>query len=195
MNTAETTLPRFRRVYLTFDDGPDAIWTPRVLECLSHAEAHATFFVVGTYAQRHPELVRRIVGEGHAIGNHTHSHAHPWRLRERRARAEVRDGTSVISDILGFAPKYFRPPHGARRRCMIEEARSLEQELVMWDASAIDWGWLGSSKRIAKRLARARDGNIILMHDSVSKHNRPDQLLKVLPGFLAPGREEPRKNT
>jgi peptidoglycan-N-acetylglucosamine deacetylase len=184
VSTVAPALPRFGRVHLTFDDGPDVTWTPRCLEHLAHANAHATFFVVGVHAQRHPELVRRIVGEGHAIGNHTLSHAHPWRISERRARAEVRDGAAVLADILGFPPSYFRPPHGARRRCMLEEASALEEQTVMWDVSAIDWGWLGTSQGISKRLARARDGDIVLMHDGANKHNRPDQLLRALPGFL-----------
>ena len=184
MSAINPVLPKFGRVHLTFDDGPDPTWTPRCLESLAHANAHATFFVIGAQAQKHPELVRRIVGEGHAIGNHTHTHAHPWRMRERRARAEVRDGTSALADILGFAPHYFRPPHGARRRCMIEEAQLLDQQLVMWDVSAVDWGPLGTSARITKRLSRVHDGNIVMMHDGANKHNRPDQMLKALSEFL-----------
>jgi len=190
MTAIDPALPRFGRVHLTFDDGPDPTWTPRCLEHLAHANAHATFFVIGSQARKHPELVRRVVGEGHAIGNHTLTHAHPWRMRERRARAEVRDGADVLADILGFAPHYFRPPHGARRHCMIEEAQVLQQQLVMWDVSAIDWGPFGTSSRIAKRLSRIQDGNIVLMHDGANQHNRPDQLLKVLPEFLERERRE-----
>ncbi len=195
MSATPEFLPRFGRVHLTFDDGPDPTWTPRCLEHLAHANAHATFFVIGTQAQRYPDLVRRVVGEGHAIGNHTFSHAHPWRLSARGGRAEVRDGANVLADILGFPPKYFRPPHGARRRCMLDTARELNESIVMWDVSAIDWGWLGTSQRIAKRLTRADDGDIILMHDGANRHNRPDQLLSVLPGFLKALGEEPQKNT
>lgn len=177
-------LPKFGNVHLTFDDGPDPTWTPRCLEYLAHANAHATFFIVGAHATRHPELVRRIVGEGHEIGNHTATHAHPWTIGRQRARAEVRDGAAALADILGFEPKFFRPPHGARRRCMLEEAKAHGEEIVMWDLSAVDWGWLGTAPRIAKRLARADDGDIILMHDGANKHNRPDQLLNALPAFL-----------
>ena len=66
------------RVYLTFDDGPDPQWTPRVLDVLDEAGVKATFFAVGQQAQRSPDLVRRVHGAGHAIGNHTYSHRHPW---------------------------------------------------------------------------------------------------------------------
>jgi hypothetical protein len=68
---------------------------------------------------------------------------------------------------------------------MLDEAQALDEAVVMWDRSAIDWGWLGTAPRIARRLARARVGDIVLMHDGVNRHNRPDQLLQVLPEFLA----------
>ena len=184
MITDRNVLPRYREIYLTFDDGPDPRWTPRCLEALAQANARATFFVVGRHASKHRDLVRRAAAEGHEIGNHTLSHTHPWTMNDRRARAEVRDGAKAIADILGFESKLFRPPHGARRRCMQEEAAMCGQQVVMWDVSAIDWGWLGTSPRIAKRLARVRKDDIVLMHDGANKHNRPDQMLSVLPEFL-----------
>jgi peptidoglycan-N-acetylglucosamine deacetylase len=178
------SLPAFGRLHLTFDDGPDATWTPRCLDVLARANARATFFMVGAEVQRHPLLVRRIASEGHAIGNHTMTHAHPWMISARRATAEVRDGAAAIAEVLGNAPRLFRPPHGARRRCMLEAALAQDEQVVMWDVSAIDWGWFGTRPRIARRLARARQGDIVLMHDGASQHNRPDQLLAVLPSFL-----------
>jgi peptidoglycan/xylan/chitin deacetylase (PgdA/CDA1 family) len=177
-------LLQFHGAYLTFDDGPDPEWTPRLLDTLAEARAKATFFVIGAQARRHPELTRRIAREGHAIGNHTLTHAHPWRIGRMRAVDEVRNGAFAIADVLGTLPKFFRPPHGAKRRCMIDAAAEEDEALVMWDVSAIDWGWLGTAPRIARRLARIRDGQIVLMHDGANRHNRPDQLLKVLPQFL-----------
>jgi peptidoglycan/xylan/chitin deacetylase (PgdA/CDA1 family) len=184
MSAVESVLPRFGRVTLTFDDGPDPAWTPRCLQALADANARATFFMIGTHARRHPELVRAIARAGHTIGNHTLTHVHPWTIGATRAQAEVRDGAAAIADITGKAPTVFRPPHGARRRPMLEEARAQGEAVVMWDFSAIDWGWLGTSRRISKRLTRVRDGDIVLMHDGANKHNRPDQLLQVLPRFL-----------
>lgn len=160
------------------------MWTPRCLDVLAEANAKATFFMIGSQARRYPELARRVAAAGHAIGNHTLTHAHPWTLGKRRAVAEVCSGAIAIADVLGAMPKLFRPPHGAKRRCMIEAARSEEESLVMWDLSAIDWGWLGTAPRIAKRLTRVRDGDIVLLHDGENRHNRPEQMLRVLPGFL-----------
>ncbi|HTU64135.1 MAG TPA: polysaccharide deacetylase family protein, partial [Polyangiales bacterium] len=99
------------RVYLTFDDGPDPEWTPRVLNVLDKEGVKATFFAIGQQAQQTPDLVRRIHDAGHAVGNHTFSHRHPWFMSQRTARAQVRDGANAISDVLGVEPKFYRPPH------------------------------------------------------------------------------------
>ena len=167
-------------VHLTFDDGPDLKWTPRVLDVLAAARTRATFFVVGRAARCAPDLVRRIAAEGHEIGNHSYSHRHPWTLREADARNEVRSGAAVIADVLGRAPRAFRPPHGRVRRCMLDEAQRSGQRTVLWSVSAIDWGPLGSASRIEARLRTAGAGDIILMHDGRNRHNRPDELVQVL---------------
>jgi peptidoglycan/xylan/chitin deacetylase (PgdA/CDA1 family) len=176
-------------IYLTFDDGPDPEWTPRILDLLGEAHAQATFFVIGEQARRAASLVRRIVEEGHALGNHTLSHRHPWTMTSRAARAQVRDGAAAISEAAGAMPSLFRPPHGRRRPCMTDEARRLGERVVMWDVSAIDWGPMGAAARILERLGAVRGGQIILMHDGRNRHNRPDQLLQALPALLRRLRE------
>lgn len=172
------------RVYLTFDDGPDPEWTPRVLDTLAQAGVQATFFAVGQQAQRSPELMRRVHAAGHAIGNHTFSHRHPWFMSQRTARAQVRDGAKALSDVLGVAPRFYRPPHGRQRACMSDEAQRCGEQTVLWDVSAVDWGPLGAADGIEKRLDAVKGGDIVLMHDGRNQHNRPDQLLQVLPLFL-----------
>jgi len=177
--------PEAGRVYLTFDDGPDARWTPRILDILAQANVCATFFVVGRFALEQVALVRRVAANGHELGNHTWSHRHPWTVLASTARKEVRDGAAAIADLIGRAPKFFRPPHGRLRRCMIEEAERGGQTLVLWNRSAVDWGPLGSARRIAHRLSAAQAGDIVLMHDGGRGINRPEELVKVLPQFLS----------
>lgn len=177
--------PAAKCVYLTFDDGPDPQWTPRVLDILARAGATATFFVIGALARRTPELLRQTVADGHDIGNHTFGHRHPWTMSRAKARGQVRDGAAAIADILGSAPRFYRPPHGRNRDCMTQEARQLGELLVMWDRSATDWGSFGTADRIARRLARVQAGDVVLMHDGRNRHNRPDQMIDVLPDFLA----------
>ncbi len=172
------------QLFLTFDDGPDPEWTPRVLDLLAQAQARATFFVIGAAALRAPATVRRIAAEGHAIGNHSSSHRHPWTMSTAAARAQVRDGAAAIADLTGSAPRHYRPPHGRLRRCMVEEAAAGGQQLALWSLSAIDWGPLGRADGIARRLARARPGDVVLMHDGGRGINHPAQLAQVLPAFL-----------
>jgi peptidoglycan/xylan/chitin deacetylase (PgdA/CDA1 family) len=164
------------RVFLTFDDGPDPEWTPRILDALAEADARATL--------QFPALVRRIDAEGHATGNHTFSHRHPWLLSSQEARKEVQVGAKALADILGHSPRFYRAPHGRHRACMDEEAQRSGEAIVDWDVSAIDWGPLGSAERIAVRLARARSEDVVLMHDGRNKHNRPAELMRALPAFL-----------
>ena len=177
--------PEAGRVYLTFDDGPDARWTPRILDILAQANVCATFFVVGRFAREQVALVRRVAADGHELGNHTWSHRHPWTVLASTAREEVRDGAAAIADLIGRAPKFFRPPHGRLRRCMIEEAERGGQTLVLWNRSAVDWGPLGSARRIVHRLSAAQAGDIVLMHDGGRGINHPEELVKVLPEFLS----------
>ena len=172
------------RVYLTFDDGPDPEWTPRVLDALEKEGVKATFFAIGQQAQRLPDLMRRVHDAGHAVGNHTFSHRHPWFMSQRAARAQVRNGAKAISDVLGVQPGFYRPPHGRERACMSDEAHRCGEQVVLWNVSAIDWGPLGAAEGIEKRLDAVKGGDIVLMHDGQNKHNRPDQLLQILPLFL-----------
>lgn len=172
------------RLYLTFDDGPDPVWTPRVLDILAAAGARAAFFVVGTHARANPALLRRIAAHGHEIGNHTGTHRHPWTLPQSAARREVRDGADAIADITGIRPLFYRPPHGRLRRCMIEEAQQDGQAIVLWSLSAVDWGPLGSGPEISRRLRKAVPGDIVLLHDGRRGPNKPEHMTAVLPDFL-----------
>jgi peptidoglycan-N-acetylglucosamine deacetylase len=171
-------------VYLTFDDGPDPQWTPRVLEVLAAHGAVATFFMVGQRALAEPGLARAVVAAGHALGNHSFSHRHPWTMSAAAARREVRDGAAALAEACGRPARFFRPPYGRLRRCMSDEAARGGQRVVLWDRSAIDWGPLGRGAAIAGRLEGIRPGEIVLMHDGAARRNRPEELLRVLPGLL-----------
>jgi peptidoglycan/xylan/chitin deacetylase (PgdA/CDA1 family) len=173
------------RCYLTFDDGPDPQWTPRVLETLARAQVTATFFVIGRLAQRSAGLLRQIRAAGHVVGNHAFSHRHPWTLTRARARSEVRAGTDAIAQALGERPQWFRPPHGRLGAFLAEAAREEGQRVALWSVSAVDWGPLATPERIRARLSELRAGDIVLMHDGPLRHNRPGHTLEVLPVLLA----------
>jgi peptidoglycan/xylan/chitin deacetylase (PgdA/CDA1 family) len=173
-----------QHVYLTFDDGPDPDYTPRVLDALGAAGVPATFFVVGVSAVRHAALIRRMLAEGHEVANHTWSHPHPRLVSARVARHEVTAATDALADILGQRPRYFRPPFGHLRRNMTEAAQGQGQAVVLWSVSGLDWGPRGRAALIVKRLMHIRRGDIILLHDAPWRYNRPWETLKVLSGLL-----------
>lgn len=173
------------RVYLTFDDGPDAEWTPQVLDVLAAERVVATFFMIGREVRRLPTLARRVLEAGHEVANHGYAHRHPWTLTARGAQREVEDGAAAIADVVGIAPRFYRPAHGRMRRAMLEAAVQGEQVAVGWSRSAIDWGPFADVARIRRRLKQIEAGEIVLMHDGRNRHNRPAALVRCLPASLA----------
>jgi peptidoglycan-N-acetylglucosamine deacetylase len=171
-------------VYLTFDDGPDPQFTPRLLDLLERFQVTASFFVVGRACRRYPDLLKRIAASGHSVGNHTHTHCHPWRVGNHRARQEVRKAFETITTICAAPPRLFRPPYGRLRKAMLEEAATLRMETVLWSRSAIDWGIMATRHGIGRRLEKVRAGDIVLCHDAPSTSNRPELTLATLPTFI-----------
>lgn len=172
------------RICLTFDDGPDPAHTPRILDVLAEYKIRASFFVLGAAAEQFPHLIERIINEGHTLGNHTHSHPHPWLVLPQRARAEVSQATECIRKIAGYAPRWFRPPHGRLRKAMLDQARLENMTTVLWNHSVIDWGPLGTDAGIAQRLREVKAGDIVLLHDGARQHNRPELTARQLPRFI-----------
>jgi peptidoglycan/xylan/chitin deacetylase (PgdA/CDA1 family) len=156
---------------LTFDDGPNPVWTPRLLEVLARHDVRATFFLLGTHAQADPELVRQVAAAGHLIGNHSWSHANLALSGRKRIREELTWTRDRLEQMTGAPVKYFRPPFGARRPAVLRLARELGMVPVLWNAMTSDWSE-PSAERITERLTakidrlarRGRAANIVL-HD------------------------------
>ncbi|MEM6855494.1 MAG: polysaccharide deacetylase family protein [Planctomycetota bacterium] len=155
------------RVALTFDDGPTPDSTPAVLDALKEVNALATFFVVGRNVERHPDLLRRMHDEGHLIANHTYDHDRQglWGLNAFWRRQIDRADDAVL-DIIGRRPAMFRPPMGLKHWHLMQEARYGGHAVVTWSRKARDGGAKPPKKtKLIKRLAKARDGDILLLHD------------------------------
>src|SRR5262249_34447113 len=160
------------RVTLTFDDGPDPTWTPRILDALKTRGVHAAFFVIGGNAQSHPELVRREFEEGHTVGNHTFTHPDLSRVSPLRMDVELNVTERLLEWITGRHPRLFRPPYHSDQA--LDEAGNAQ---VIARASAMGYFTLGQdidpedyslrdAHEIARRvLDKAKDGSVILLHD------------------------------
>lgn len=153
---ALTAPPRPGEIALTFDDGPNPAWTPRLLDVLAEYDARATFFMLGSHAAAEPALVRRIAAAGHGIGNHTWSHPNLARTAAPKIREELARTSQALEQIIGAPIGHFRPPYGARRPAVFRIARELGMEPVLWNAMTTDWSD-GSAERIAARLGKKID--------------------------------------
>jgi peptidoglycan-N-acetylglucosamine deacetylase len=153
-------------VSLTFDDGPNPVATPRILDVLAREGVTATFFVLGRHADRWPELVRRMAEEGHQLGNHGYRH----RKLHRRTPAYVRDdltrGTESICRAAGLPGlRHFRAPHGFRSPWVTPIAHALGQRTIGWSLGVWDSARPGALEIARRAVEGARPGSILLLHD------------------------------
>ena len=152
-------------VYLTFDDGPNPVWTPRVLELLARHRAQATFFVLGRSAAAHPELVRQEHAAGHGVGNHTWSHHRLTGLGDGELAAEVSSTSAAIQRATGVPVRCLRPPYATVDRASAQRVGALGLRLVLWDIDTRDWLRPGAGVIAGRVLGRVRAGDVVLMHD------------------------------
>ena len=153
------------KIALTFDDGPNAACTGRLLDGLKERNVRATFFVIGKNVQANPKLIKRIHEEGHMIGNHTYSHMQLKSGCLEAFKEELVKTNEIISGITGEEVLFVRPPYGTWEK-------SLEAELnmfpVLWTIDPMDWCSSNSDGITRKVLSKAKENSIILMHDSYS---------------------------
>ncbi|MDT8436360.1 MAG: polysaccharide deacetylase family protein [Gemmatimonadota bacterium] len=150
-------------VALTFDDGPDPVWTPAVLDVLAAHGARATFFLVGERAARYPDLVRRIREEGHAVGNHGWSHRSAHELAPDVLREELRLTQEALQDP-GGAPLWFRPPYGELDERAWRTARDAGYEIVGWSVLSDDWRPMRPGDLAARLVDLVTPGAIVVLH-------------------------------
>ncbi|MGO8817294.1 MAG: polysaccharide deacetylase family protein [Terriglobia bacterium] len=182
-----------KRVSLTFDDGPALQFTEQVLDILREHHVPATFFVCGRNVEEHPDLLRRIVAEGHEVGNHTYSHPFVFFKSRRRIAEEIDRTQGIIERVAGFRPKIFRPPYGARWFGLIPTLLDRGMYLILW--SAVGYDWKKDGRGITQAVLRGlKPGAVILLHDgregrSAAEVDRSHTVL-ALPGIIAGARRQ-----
>lgn len=149
-------------VALTFDDGPSAATTARLLDILKEKNAKATFFVVGTMAQRAPDLVKREEAEGHEVGSHTMAHASFTTMDAAAVQNEMKAADGMFQEILGHSAGLVRPPYGSLNQVTKE---NVGRPLVLWTVDPLDWKYRDAAGVRQRAVADSFDGAVILMHD------------------------------
>ena len=173
-------------IAMTFDDGPSSANTPRLLEILKQRNIKATFFLIGQNAASNPDLVRRILADGHEVGNHSWTHPQLSKLSDDRVTTEINKTQDAIKEASGFTPTILRPPYGAitvRQREWIESQFGLS--IILWSVDPFDWKRPGASVITQRILSQVRPGAIILSHD-IHKQT-VDAMPATLDGLIAKG--------
>ncbi len=179
-----------RAVTLTFDDGPDPEWTPRVLDLLEREGVRGAFFLIGRRAETAPAIARRIARAGHDLGNHTWSHASLWRCGPGDTAREIRDGHAAIAQAAGEAPLFFRPPWGKTNLAMFGELRRLGTPCVFWTVQPESRRPVDPAEQARRGTARARPGAIFDLHDADGVPGAGERLVAYLPTLIAGLRRE-----
>jgi peptidoglycan-N-acetylglucosamine deacetylase len=182
-----------KAVYLTFDDGPHPVHTPQVLDALARHDARGTFFQVGVDIDRRPELTRRLVDEGHGIGNHSWSHPDLSQLTAAAGIDELTRTNALLADVLGRPPTLFRPPYGRMGPTTRTDAATVGLDTVLWDVSPEDWSCPGVDAIVSRVLGSVDDGAIVLFHDGGGDRSQSVAALdEILSDLSARGFEFPQ---
>jgi peptidoglycan-N-acetylglucosamine deacetylase len=159
------------KIALTFDDGPNPMATPRLLEVLQKHEVKATFFMVGKWVKECPRLVKQVMGAGHKIGNHTQTHPKLTEIPMEQVTNEIETCSYNIRYITGAEPEMFRPPHILHNEQIDREVERCGLRTVLYQAAAGDAGEPRTPEQFEEKIVRELQGEsgIVLMHDGFNE--------------------------
>ncbi|UCZ55177.1 polysaccharide deacetylase family protein [Bacillus shivajii] len=177
-------------VSLTFDDGPDPIYTPQILDILKEKNVKATFFVVGKQIDKHPEMMQRIVNEGHSLGNHTLSHPRLPNETTAEVSREIQLTQDKIAESVGRRPDLFRPPFGLLTRADEQLLHEYGLRIIIWSVDTLDYTGL-SADHILEIVERdISPGGIVLQHNIDLNPGLLDGTVEALPEIIDRLRQE-----
>ena len=178
----------YKKIALTFDDGPHPRLTPKILEILDKYKVRATFFTVGINVHYYPETFEKIVARGHEIGNHTYTHPHVSRVDKVTLRDEIERCESEIYEHSEYRTKLFRPPEGMVDTGITTLLKELDYKVILWDIDTRDWDHTPASEIADMIINRISSGDIILMHDYISYDSPTPEALEIfLPVLIERG--------
>ncbi|WAH38704.1 polysaccharide deacetylase family protein [Alicyclobacillus dauci] len=167
-------------VYLTFDDGPSLIYTPQILDILKREHVHATFFVLGSRVEEFPKISKRLIHEGHEVGNHGYHHDFLQEKTPAWVASDIRRTDVIVHHVIGSHAHYYRPPGGIITEPELRSVNTLGHPVVLWTVDSQDWKADGWEQIVQTVLRDTRPGSIILMHDGVSKSRYTVKALPVI---------------
>ncbi|WP_206923015.1 polysaccharide deacetylase family protein [Alicyclobacillus suci] len=183
--SAKPVFAKQKVLYLTFDDGPGAMYTPQILNVLRQGHVHATFFVLGYRCREFPGVVQRIIQDGHEIGSHGYDHQNLARQPESVVKSEIRMADSAIVAVTGLNPLYYRPTYGSINRLEIPVIRRMGHPVVFWTVDSLDWKARSATTIVQNVERNAGPGSIVLFHGGKSKPSNSSSLAcnySILPG-------------
>lgn len=153
-------------IALTFDDGPHATLTPKLLDILKEKGVKATFYVLGQCVAANPEVLQRAAAEGHEIGNHSYDHKAFTKVGAAGVASEVNQTNAAIESLTGKKPATVRPPYGSTNTAITKRLNEeFGLKVVMWDVDPLDWKYRSSSRVTSEILKNTKAGSIVLSHD------------------------------
>lgn len=167
------------RIALTFDDGPHPGYTERLLNILAENHVAATFFVVGSQVENHPDLTRAISWAGHEVADHSYNHPNLTRLPLFEAKRELNDTRDLIERTINKPALYFRPPGGRYNRRILEMAAQDGYRMILWNVFPQDHTRPAPEKIYQRVMSAAADGGVVLLHSGV------DETIQILPKLIA----------
>ncbi len=168
-------------VAITFDDGPDENFTPRVLDILDYHKVSATFFLVGEKAKRYPHLVEQILLRGHMIGAHSQHHRFSWKMSPLATWKEWQETINTLESLTGHEIRWIRPPWGTFNLALWVWMKKHKKKAILWSAKGNEWQVKYTPLQITLRILKnIKQGSIILLHDSGGEPGAPENSIRAL---------------
>jgi peptidoglycan-N-acetylglucosamine deacetylase len=170
-----------RAVAITFDDGPNPVYTPQVLEIFSEAQGKATFFMIGEQMRNYPEVVKQVAAGGHEVGNHTYTHPKLSQLNTAECLEEIEQTEKVIEELTGRKPVIFRPPYLDYNQETVSLIQKKRYPMIgALNLEAQDWEQPGVKHILGKSREAVKNGSILIFHDGYGDRSQTIEAVRIL---------------